>query len=223
MGNNPRTIAIVYDFFTSFNKLEVYYPPVEDSSNLIASTDYVTGTSVLEVDYNPEPTNELGSQILVVVASQSSDGEFAYSVGCTDEITGGGFPLITSTIVASHARFYERSWRTGSCCGAHLSVSGSEFIVVFISIGSDCSCGGGEYSDTPFIKEFKDATGEQVALAWPTLDGKTFFGLPDGESFVTLVLDKAISNIIVKKIKDGDVIKSVGDQNVINTVVIPSS
>lgn len=223
MGDAPRTIAIVYDFFTSVNKLNVYYPPYEDNANLIATTDFTTGASVLDFEYTPEPTNDLGTQVLVVVTSQDEDGEYAYSVGCSGEVTGGGLPVATSTISSSHAEFYERSWRTGSCCGAHLSINGSRFIAVFITIGADCHCGGGEYEDTPFIKDFKQATGgTQVAIAWPTIDGETFFGLPRGEGvFIQLALDIAVSNTIIEKIRDGDVIKAVGDQSVISKAVIP--
>jgi hypothetical protein len=132
--------------------------------------------------------------------------------------------LPASYIRASHAEFYERGWRIGKACAAHTSIIGTQFIVVYRSIGADVSCGGGEYPNTPFIKYFNDQLGEQVAVAWPTIDGDGFFGLPrdDGNIKIQLVYDQDLSDMIVNNIKNDVVFKTIGDpKNHITKVVVP--
>lgn len=132
--------------------------------------------------------------------------------------------LPSSYIRASHAEFYERGWRIGKACAVHTSIIGTQFIVVFRSLGADTSCGGGEYSTTPFIKYFQDQLGEQVAIAWPTIDGDGFFGLPrdDGMAKIQLVYDKDLSDMIVANINNDVIFKKIGDpKSVIKKVVVP--
>jgi hypothetical protein len=132
--------------------------------------------------------------------------------------------LLSSYVRASHAEFYERGWRIGNACAAHTSVFGTQFIVVYRSLGTDTSCGGGEYSTTPFIKYFQDNLDEHVAIAWPTIDGDGFFGLPrdDGRLRIKLVYDKDLSDIIVNNINNDVIFKKIGDpKSVIKKVVVP--
>jgi hypothetical protein len=132
--------------------------------------------------------------------------------------------LPSSYIRASHAAFYERGWRIKNACAAHTSVLGTQFIVVFRSIGTDVSCGGGEYSTTPFIKFFNNELNEQVAIAWPTIDGEGFFGLPrdDGHVKIQLVYDKDLSDMIVNNINSDIVFKTIGNpKGSIKKVVVP--
>jgi hypothetical protein len=129
-----------------------------------------------------------------------------------------------SFIRASHAEFYERGWRIGKSCAAHTSVYGTQFIVVFRSLGTDVSCGGGEYAHTAFIKYFQDVLDEHVAIAWPTIDGDGFFGLPrdDGRLKIKLVYDKDLSDIIINNINNDIIFKKIGDpKSVIKRVVVP--
>lgn len=132
--------------------------------------------------------------------------------------------LPASYIRASHAEFYERGWRTNRACAVHTSVLGTQFIVVFRSIGTDVSCGGGEYENTPFVKFFKNEIGEQVAIAWPTIDGNGFFGLPrdDGHVKIQLVYDKDLSDLIVSNINNDVIFKTIGNpKGTIKKVVVP--
>ena len=132
--------------------------------------------------------------------------------------------LPSSYIRASHAAFYERGWRIKNACAAHTSVLGTQFIVVFRSIGTDVSCGGGEYSTTPFIKFFNNELNEQVAIAWPTIDGDGFFGLPrdDGHVKIQLVYDKDLSDMIISNINNDIVFKTIGNPKTsIKKVVVP--
>ncbi len=132
--------------------------------------------------------------------------------------------LPSSIIRASHAAFYERGWRIGKACAAHTSIFGTQFIVVFRSIGTDVTCGGGEYDTTPFIAYFKNVLGEQVAIAWPTVDGDGFFGLPrdDGNTKIRLVYDKDLSDLIISNINNDIAFKTIGDpKSSIKKVVVP--
>jgi hypothetical protein len=125
---------------------------------------------------------------------------------------------------ASHLEFYERGWRVGNCCGAYLTVMGQKFIVVYRSIGTDMSCGGGEYSDTPAIAYFNSIFKKQIAIAWPTYDGDSFFGLPrnDGSSEIELIYDQTISEAIVSAIRLNNVhLKKGHPETVITHVVLP--
>lgn len=129
----------------------------------------------------------------------------------------------TCSMAASHLEFYERGWIIGECCGAYINVHGTGFLVVLRSIGVDMACGGGESLTTPCIAKFKDLIGKQVAVAWPTTDGKTFFGLPrDLTSMVDMVYDKSLSQAIVDAISANSIFKKVGmPEKSITDVIVP--
>ncbi len=129
----------------------------------------------------------------------------------------------TCSMAASHLEFYERGWRIGECCGAYVNVHGTGFLVVYRSVGIDMSCGGGESLTTPCIAKFKDMLGKQVAIAWPTIDGETFFGLPrDNMSTVDMVYDKDLSQAIVDAISAEAFYKKVGEpEKSITDVIVP--
>lgn len=220
LGDSPSSVTLIFDFFTKRSTLNVYHPAVEDPANLLDSTGSVLGTGSLIFPYGD--IENKGDQVLVVVTTDEVGAEFTYALGCNSDITNAQIPTSSSMLAISHAEFYERGWRSSNCCGVHVDLGGSEFIVVFRSIGSDCSCGGNEYTNTPFIENFSDITGFQPALAWPTVDGETFFGLPRGEdAFIEVTLDKTISDLLLEKIQAGDFIKAVGDPSVIHSIVLP--
>jgi len=220
LGDNPTDVTLIYDFFDKRSTLNVYHPPTEDSANLVGTTGSVLGTGSLTFPYTDLEEN--GTNVLIVVTTDEVGAEFTYALGCSGSLTNTQFPSLTSMISVSHAEFYERGWRTKNACGVYVEVGGSEFLVVFRSIGADCSCGGGEYSNTPFISDFINANGQQPALAWPTTDGETFFGLPRGESaFIEVEVDKTLTNMIIDKIQSGDVLASLGDTSVITSIAFP--
>lgn len=220
LGDTATDVTLIFDFFTKKSTLNVYHPAIEDAANLVGSTGSVLGSGTLTFTYSDIATK--GNQVLVVVIADESGAEFVYALGCSTDLTNTQLPTLTSMISISHAEFYERGWRTNNSCGALVDLNGSKFLVVYRSIGTDCSCGGGEYENTPFIQNFQSVTGFQPALAWPTIDGETFFGLPKGESaFIEVALDKSISDLLLQKIQSGDVIKTVGDPSVINSIVLP--
>lgn len=220
LGDNPTDVTLIYDFFDKKSILNVFHPPIASQTYLVATTGSVKGSGSLTFAYNNIAANS--NQVLVTVTTVESGAEFTYALGCSDSLTNTNFPTLTSLISISHAEFYERGWRTKNCCGAHVDIDGSQFLVVFRSIGADCSCGGGEYNSTPFIKNFESVTGLQPSLAWPTTDGKTFFGLPrDEDAFVEVEVDITLQNMILDKIRSGDVISSVGDISVIVSIAFP--
>jgi len=224
IGLNSGTVSIKYNMNTVFDKISVYYPPIEKTGttidNLIASTDFVKGIGVLSFAYTYEESKS--SKILVVTESSDPDSLFRYSVSCP-ELTPepSGLQPVSSLINISHLEFYERGWRTSNCCGAYISVYSSKFLIVFRSIGTDCSCGGGEYGDTPFISTFYDLLGAQVAIAWPTIDGDLFFGLPRGSnSTIEFIYDEELSNLIIDQIINNP-IRIIGDVSKIERIVVP--
>lgn len=129
----------------------------------------------------------------------------------------------TCTMAASHLEFYERGWNIGECCGAYINVHGTGFLVVYRSIGIDMSCGGGESLTTPCIAKFNNEIGRHVAVAWPTTDGQTFFGLPrDSSSTVDMVYDKSLSQAIIDIISSGSLYKKIGmPEKSITDVIVP--
>lgn len=220
LGDNASDVTVIYDFFDKKSTLKVYHPAEEIDDNLVGDTGSVSGAGTLVFSY--DNIEEDGTQILVTVITNESGAEFTYALGCSDTLTNGQLPSLTSMVSVSHIEFYERGWRNNTACGVHVEIDGSEFLVVFRSIGSDCSCGGGEYINTPFIRDFIEFTGFQPALAWPTVDGKTFFGLPRGESaFIEVEVDRTLSNMILDKIRTGDIISKIGDPGVIASIAFP--
>lgn len=220
LGDDATDVTLIYDFFDKRSTLNVYHPPVASASNLVGSTGSVLGSGSITFSY--DDIDDDGNQVLVSVVTDEPGAEFIYAMGCSTDLTNTQFPSRTSMISISHIEFYERGWRTKNSCAVHVDIDGSEFIVVYRSIGSDCSCGGGEYSNTPFISDLTASTGHHPALAWPTVDGNTFFGLPRGEdAFIEVEVDRTLENMILDKIQSGDVIATVGDPSIISTIAFP--
>lgn len=224
LGNDDTSVAVIYDFFNKTSRIDVYHPASKKPENLVATSDNVVGSGSVIFSY--EDVANKGNQVLVDITSLEEGAEFTYALGCETTNIGDGsiFSTIRTSVKASHAAWYERGWRANTGCGAHIRVGDQEFIVIYKSIGTDCSCGGGEYEDTPFIRALLDANfGSQPAIAWPTIDGKTFFGLPDDPNEeIVMEFDKLVSDEIVERIKKGEIISSIGDPTVFKTVVLPA-
>jgi hypothetical protein len=106
-------------------------------------------------------------------------------------------------------QWYERGWRINACCGALVSVGGIQYIVVKRSLGVDTSCGGGESITTPCIAQYIDTDGHP-AIAWPTVDGEEFLGLPTS-GFVNFVKDDSLSTSILSAINSGQATRTKGN------------
>ena len=150
------------------------------------------------------PDDNSGSLTLCV--KPSSCFEFSTDLGGTS-----GAPVPESCqMEASQLDWYERGWRIGACCGAHMIAGGQQFIVVKRSIGIDLTCGGGESLSTECISKFIDAGSGHPAIAFPTLDGDEFAGKPTTGT-QTFVEDTDLSDDILAKIQSGNVIEVKGD------------
>lgn len=69
---------------------------------------------------------------------------------------------------------YELAWTAGNCCGLVTRLAGQDYIVVKRSP----ACGGNESDSFDCVVKFAK-NGSFPALAWPTLDGRTFVQLPN--------------------------------------------
>lgn len=119
-------------------------------------------------------------------------------------------------------QWYERGWRIGACCGALIDIGGIQYIVVKRSIGVDISCGGGESITTPCIAQYIDTDGHP-AIAWPTIDGEEFLGLPTS-GFVSFVKDESLSSTILTAISNGQATRTKGNPAVnIPFILFPST
>ena len=182
------------------------------------------GTVKYYLDLNT--TFAIGGQMILCVQPVSCFGECGKETyGSFTGVTDITLTDPTCAMKASHVEFYERGWRIGECCGAYINIMGNKFIVVYRSIGIDTSCGGGEYLETPCISHFMSHLGKQIAVAWPTVDGDNFFGLPrdDGTLEIPMVYEESLSAMIVNKIQSGDVFKKIGiPEEVITHVIVPA-
>lgn len=107
--------------------------------------------------------------------------------------------------------WYQRGWDNEKCCGCVVNVSGQDYIIIKRSVGDDRSCGGGESYDTPCIAKFRQSHGHP-AIAWPTLDGKSFMALPSDEG-VTFQFDPLLNNIVAEKIANEEYTMPKGNPN----------
>lgn len=220
LGDTPESSVIVgYDFYTSVSRIDIYHPAILDPDNLVATSGNVIGSGFLNFIY--EDIEDKGNQILVDIVCKDKNAEFNYVVACESQAS---INVINTSIIASHARWYQNGFIKRSSCAAHVNVGDTDYLVVFKSIGADCTCGGGEYEKTKFISDVRNRILLQPALAWPTLDGITFFGLPENPNeVINLTFDKSLSDIIISKIRNDDVISKVGDPSVISAIVFPET
>lgn len=98
-------------------------------------------------------------------------------------------------------QWYERGWRIGACCGAWVENDGVQWLIIKRSIGVDTTCGGGESLNTPCISQYIDLGDGHPAIAWPTIDGEEFLGIPNS-GFVSFVKDDELSTALLSVISN---------------------
>lgn len=163
-----------------------------------------TGGDIMVWSQSILPENNSGS---VSICIRTAD---CFEAGT--EATGAqvGDDVSSCEMAASQVEWYERGWRTDTCCGAHVKIGGVQYLVVKRSIGTDSTCGGGESESTPCLASFIDAGKGHPAIAFPTLDGDEFAGKPMSGT-QTFVEDDNLSSQVINKIKNGEAISTVGD------------
>ena len=125
----------------------------------------------------------------------------------------------TCVMSLDQINFYEAGWKSKACCGAYVEAGGVRWLVVKRSIGTDTSCGGGENADSDCIKQGAQF-GFHPALAFPTQDGKHFFGKPTGGVQV-LFRDPDLETEIINKILAEDLLEEVGQTIDFNAILFP--
>ena len=174
--------------------------------------------------------NHRGGDVKVWVPKSSRDGVIGIEIqyrSCLDDVssvgtTGAveddeeyqrvieGEPFYCD-MTSEHINFYEASWIGRACCGAVVEAGGNKWIVVKKSVGTDISCGGGEYADSDCIMKGL-SQGVHPAIAFPTVDGKTFIGKPTS-GYQRLYRDINLEYLIITSIKSDNMISSVNNPN----------
>jgi hypothetical protein len=104
----------------------------------------------------------------------------------------------------------ERGHRTGAACSCSVIVDGQKYIVSKRSIGTDMTCGGGESLSNPCVALWTSLDEGHPAIAWPTLDGDEFAGMPTSGSH-GFVRNNDLSDAILEKIANGEIDNVNGD------------
>jgi hypothetical protein len=116
----------------------------------------------------------------------------------------------------------ERGHRIGAACSFYVVIDGMGFIVTKRSVGVDETCGGGESASNPCVFTFTGAGEGHPAIAWPSVNGEEFVGLPNS-GFVTFIKDDDLSERILEKLNAGNVTNINGDPvNNIPFILFPS-
>jgi hypothetical protein len=113
--------------------------------------------------------------------------------------------------------WYNRGWRIGACCGAKVDIDGQKWLIVKRSFGTDVSCGGGESHSTRCITQFIDRGEGHPAIAWPSLDGEEFTGIPLS-GFARLIRDTTFSDQLREKLAANQVDEFRGSLNAGNAI-----
>lgn len=115
--------------------------------------------------------------------------------------------------------FYEGGWSSKACCGALVDIGGAKWLIIKRSIGDDTSCGGGENAESDCIKK-SIPFGFHPAIAYQTIDGKSFFGKPTSGT-QTMFRDPDLEQMLLDKIAEDKVLEKVGDPKGITAVLFP--
>jgi len=107
---------------------------------------------------------------------------------------------VSCVMNATHFEWYKRGWDNNQCCGLSLELNGQEYIIVKRSIGDERCCGGGENVMTPCLAKFHEVA--HPSFAWPTLNGKDFAPIPEGN--IIFRYDEALNNQVAIKIASGE-------------------
>jgi hypothetical protein len=119
-----------------------------------------------------------------------------------------------------HLNFYEFGWQNQACCGAHVQLGGVQWLVIKRSIGTDDTCGGGESWNSNCMRSAA-ALGIHPAIAFPTLDGYSFFGKPTS-GFQRFFRERVLEESLLAQIKSGDVLATVNNPgDTIGSIIFP--
>jgi hypothetical protein len=168
----------------------------------------------------PETNMQSGTMEIEIQTADCFDAEQIIGTAVTaadDEIFGDFQPCDMSL---DQIMFYQFGWKAKACCGAHVEVGGTEWLVVKRSIGDDTTCGGGESIVTDCIREGL-RVGIHPAVAFPTIDGVHFFGKPTG-GFQRFFREVNLESIMIAKIKAGESISTVNSpEDNIDSIIFP--
>jgi hypothetical protein len=107
-------------------------------------------------------------------------------------------------------QWLERGHRTGAACSAVVNIDGTNYAIVKRSIADDITCGGGESLSNPCISQYIAIGAGHPAIAWPTVNGEEFLGIPTsgGHGFM---FDQTFSDKVLAKIAAGEMTNVTGD------------
>lgn len=120
-------------------------------------------------------------------------------------------------------QWLERGHRIGAACSCVVTIDSQKYIIVKRSIGTDVSCGGGESAVNPCIASYLSIGAGHPAIAWPTINGEEFVGIPTsgGHGFV---LDQVFSEKVLAEIAAGHMTNIHGDpKGSIPFVILPTA
>jgi hypothetical protein len=130
------------------------------------------------------------------------------------------FPEFTTCdMTLDQILFYEAGWKSKACCGVYVEIEGTKWLVVQRSIGADTSCGGGESEHSDCIVKAQEF-GFYPAAAFPTIDGRHFFGKPTSGS-QSMFRENELETLILEAIAAGQILDKAGDPTVITAIIFP--
>ncbi|MEM3097468.1 MAG: hypothetical protein QXU32_01945 [Nitrososphaerales archaeon] len=186
--------------------------------------DAASGTWAITVNPNDFGSHEIWQAV-------SSDGNTfdllvdANGIGTSANNQPIIFTPISSGCIMSYKQIHwlERGHRIGAACSAVVNIGGQDYIVVRRSIGNDMTCGGGESMANPCVAQYIQAGQGHPAIAWPTLNGEEFSGIPTS-GYHGFIFDQTLSDQVVAKLKAGDMTNVNGDPaNNISIVLFPAA
>lgn len=115
------------------------------------------------------------------------------------------------SMTSSHLNWYKSGWEHGLCCGMVVNVAGQEYIIVKRGIGIDDACGGGESDSTSCVGESLKHFKHHPAFAWPTLNGRDFAPIPDGD--IAFKYDEEMNIVVHERMGLNDYREAKGSPN----------
>jgi hypothetical protein len=120
-------------------------------------------------------------------------------------------------------QWLERGHRIGASCGGVVELDGQNYIISKRSLGDDVTCGGGESLSNPCVAQFIQLGQGHPAIAWPTINGEEFAGIPTS-GVQGFTFDEELSNRVIEKIQAGDITNVNGDPAAnIEVVLFPTA
>ena len=150
------------------------------------------------------PSSEMSGRALVTIKTSSVESFKTPTISKAKEIQpqvvkqqSENSKQMEFSISSDKLKWLSESWLSGKCCGVIINMSGQDFIIIKRSVGDDASCGGGGKLEN-YMRLADEQLGAMPAIAWPTLDGKTFAPIVNKTNkFVYDVkLNKQFANLI---------------------------